>query len=93
MQPILRLKFSKNFSQKLAKLKKTNPRSAQKVLTKLELFQQNQKHPSLRLHKLSGNLNNVWSLSVTKDFRLVFTYNNMPYFFNLGTHKEIYKQH
>ena len=86
-----KVKFSSNFSKKLAKLKKVNPKLAKQILIKLKLFQQNPKHQSLRIHKLSGNLKSTWSLSVTKDFRLVFIYSPQPYFFDLGTHAEIYK--
>jgi len=86
-----KLKFSPLFSKKLAKLKRRNPKLANLVKAKLKLYQAYPTHSSLRLHKLSGNLQNAWSLSVTKDFRLLFTFRPEPYFFDLSTHAEIYK--
>ena len=85
------IKFSPLFSKKLTKLKRKNPQLAELVRIKLKFYQKNPTHNSLRIHKLTGNLHNCWSLSVTKDFRLLFTFDPEPYFFDLGTHSEIYK--
>ncbi len=86
------LVFSPDFIKKLKTLRRRNPSLVRKIETQLIRFQANSRHPSLRLHKLKGNLNQVWSLSVTTSFRLVFQKNEREdYFFDLGEHDEIYQ--
>lgn len=37
-----------------------------------ERFRENPLHPSLRLHKLSGKLDGLWSISINKQYRIIF---------------------
>lgn len=46
---------------------------------------------SLRLHKLKGKLKNVWSISIDSDYRMLYIDNDCIYFFDFGTHNQIYK--
>lgn len=49
------------------------PKSIQKKACKCEgLFRENPFHPSLRLHKLKGNLEGLWSISIDRKCRIVF---------------------
>ena len=59
----------------------------------LSLFVKNPKHPSLRTHKLSGRMKNMWSISITMSIRMVYLrINEDSYVFvKIGTHEEIYK--
>ena len=51
------------------------------------------KHPSLRTHKLKGNLVNTWSISVEGNIRLIYTVkNNEAIFFKIGSHDEVYRK-
>ncbi len=86
------LKFSDEFITKVSQIKKRDRRLFLKINKQLELFQKNPKHPSLRLHKLQGNFSQVWSISVTRDFRILFSIKDMYYFFDLGTHADIYQR-
>ncbi|MCT0253810.1 MULTISPECIES: type II toxin-antitoxin system mRNA interferase toxin, RelE/StbE family [unclassified Synechocystis] len=54
-------------------------------------------HPSLRTHKLKGELANVWSCSIDYNYRLLFEFvNNLEdneeaiLLLNLGSHDEVY---
>lgn len=85
------IKFSSNFQKKLLSLYKRDKQLTEKIRKQLKLFQDNPKHPSLRLHKLKGNLQNTWSLSVTMSFRLLFIEDTEYYFFDIGEHDEIYR--
>lgn len=85
------LTFSPTFIKKLKLIKQRNQTLSQKIKKQLESFQASPKHPSLRLHKLSGNLHQVWSISVTKSFRLIYQDNHSYYFFDLGEHSDIYR--
>ena len=88
----MKLAFTIQFNDKLEKIKKSNPEVYIKIKQKLKLFEQNPSHPSLRTHKLKGNLQNTWSISIDKNFRLVFFFDKEQIvFFYLGTHDELYK--
>lgn len=83
--------FSAVFQKKLKTIGKKDLKLFQKIKKQLKLFKNNKKHPSLRLHKLQGNLKNVWSISVDMSIRLLFIdENDTAYFFDLGTHDEVY---
>jgi len=50
------------------------PKVIQQKACKAErLFRQNPFHPSLRLHKLSGKLDGLWSISLDMRHRIVFS--------------------
>lgn len=77
----------------LKKLKKKNPQLIERVSKQLSIFASDQFHPSLRTHKLSGALNNLWSISITKSIRMTCRIdNNTAVFTNLGTHDQVYKR-
>jgi mRNA-degrading endonuclease YafQ of YafQ-DinJ toxin-antitoxin module len=58
----------------------------------LLFFELNENYPSLRNHKLKGGMNELWSISVGMNFRLIyFIEDNEAYFFECGTHDEVYK--
>lgn len=49
-----------------------SPAERGRVLQALGLLDVNDKHPSLRVHLMSGNLKGVWSASVTDSIRILF---------------------
>ena len=73
------------------KLAKKNKQLPQKVKKQLQKFQKNPRHPSLRLHKLEGKMQTVWSISISKNLRLVFAYvEDGILLLNIGSHDEVY---
>ena len=51
----------------------TLPKNIQKKACKKEkLFRENPFHPPLRLHKLKGKLNGMWSISIDMKYRIIF---------------------
>lgn len=87
----MKLKFGPTFEKKLKIINYKDKKLSIKIQKQLKLFQLNHHHPSLRLHKLKGDLKNVWSISVTISFRLLFIEDIEYYFFDMGEHDEIYK--
>lgn len=83
--------FSPTFQKKLKTITRMDKKLADKILKQLKLFQNNPRHPSLRLHKLTGNMKNTWSLSVNMHFRLIFIDDTEFYFFDMGMHDDIYE--
>jgi mRNA-degrading endonuclease YafQ of YafQ-DinJ toxin-antitoxin module len=86
-----RLKFSPGFQKKLAAIHRRDKKLSLKIQKQLKIFLADPRHPSLRLHKLKGELKNVWSVSVDRGFRLLFIDDAEYYFFDLGEHDEIYQ--
>lgn len=85
------IKFSPELLKELKLLRKKNIRLFKKIQKQLVLFQNNPKNNSLRLHKLKGKLENVWSISIDNDCRMLYIDNDCIYFFDFGTHNQIYK--
>ncbi len=83
--------FSPTFQKKLKAISQKDQQLTRKIQKQLRLFQRDPRHPSLRLHKLQGELKDVWSVSVTMSFRLLYTEDAEYYFFDMGEHDEIYR--
>ena len=77
--------FDKIFLNELKSLPAPIQRKSRKTF---HLFRHNPFHPSLRLHKLSGNLDGLWSVSVDRRYRIMmrFVGNGDAVFLSIGTH-------
>lgn len=68
--------------KKLSKIKKRQPVLLEQIKKQLSLFKVNENYPSLRNHKLKGDMDEMWSISVGMNFRMIyFIENNEAYFF------------
>lgn len=85
--------FDTKLVRDLKKLKRKDSRLVDLVLKKLELFKLRQDLPSLRLHKLTGSMRNLWSISINESIRMIFYYvdENIATFIDIGKHEEVYK--
>jgi len=73
------------------KLKQKQPLLFRKIQKQLKTFKENITRPSLRTHKLKGNLTDTWSISIEGNVRLIYSVkNNEAIFFKLGNHDEVY---
>jgi len=87
------IRFSPNFNKKLKEIKKINPKLINKTQKQLKLFQENPKHPSLRLHKITRGVDNSWSISIDMSIRMIYSETEEDfYFFEIGTHEEVYRK-
>jgi mRNA interferase YafQ len=85
------------FKRAFKRLVKKNPKLQDKILVTLELLADNPFTPSLKSHKLTGKLENLWSCSVAYDCRIVYTFKedevtgeNMIILVDIGSHDEVY---
>ena len=77
--------FDKNISKKIKK----NPQLRTKVKKQVELLKENLRHPSLRLHKLSGKRAQEYSFWIEGNLRITFIIiNNEILFTDIITHDE-----
>lgn len=61
--------YNEDFKKQFSSL----PRIIQKkACQKEQLFRENPFHPSLRLHKLKGKLDGLWSISIDMKYRIIF---------------------
>lgn len=90
----MQIEFSPLVLKELKRIKRRDRKLAEKVTKQLSIFKSNPKHPSLRLHKLTGEKEDAWSISITMNFRMIYrTINkNIVYFVDIGTHDEVYKK-
>lgn len=56
------------------------------------IFENSPFDPRLKTHKLSGELDDLWSFSVDYDVRVIFSFveANRVLFVDIGTHQEVY---
>lgn len=77
------------------KIVKREQRLAQAIRNALTLLSDDAFHPSLKTHKLKGNLADSWSCSVEYDLRIIFEFVEHEgaeaiLLETIGTHDEIY---
>ena len=90
----MKAKFSPFVQKTIILIYKKDKKLVEKIQKQILLFESNPKHPSLRLHKLSGNLGNMWSLAITLSMRMVYILvsKETAYFVDIGTHEEVYRK-
>ena len=89
MKPI---KLSPAVLKKLQEIQRSDIKLSNKVQKQLGLFQENPHHPSLRLHKVTKEVENAWSISIDMSIRMLYTETEEEfYFFEIGTHDQVYR--
>jgi addiction module RelE/StbE family toxin len=88
----MKAKFSPLVQKEIIKIRKIDRKLANRIEKQMALFEENPKHPSLRTHKLTGNLSNMRSISITMSIRMVYILieEKRALFVKIGTHKEVY---
>ena len=83
---------SPDLYKELNQISRQNTQLLKRVEKQLVIFQTNHLHPSLRTHKLSGNLKNIFSISIDKNYRMLYLLTDgVAVFFDLGTHDQVYR--
>ena len=81
--------LSAPFQQNLKQFCRKNPALRNKVTRVIQKLLEDPRHPSLRLHKLSGK--GDWSVSLNMRIRLIFRFEGQHIFLlRIGTHDEVY---
>jgi addiction module RelE/StbE family toxin len=84
--------FSSSFKRAFKKKISVDEKLEKLFWKKMEVFSNNPYEPSLRTHKLSGDLEGLWSFSITYDIRVIFTFldKNRVLLIDIGSHEEVY---
>ena len=85
------------FKRSFKRLVKKNPQLQDKILAVLATLGNDPFTPTLKSHKLTGQLEGLWSCSVTYDCRIIFAFKEDPVtqeemivLVDIGSHDEVY---
>ena len=84
---------TKTYIKKLKKFLKKHPNMFKKYEKTIYLLESNPYHPSLRLHKLKGNLNEFYSMSIDMNYRIIIDFviiEDKIFLIDIGEHDEVY---
>lgn len=90
----MKAKYSPLVQKELIKIHKSDGKLSTRIEKQIALFKENPNHPSLRTHKLSGSMKNMWSISITSSIRMVYFLldDGNALFVKIGTHDEVYRK-
>ena len=89
-----RLVFTESYNKRASKWLAKHTALRDQYLKTLQLMELNINHPSLRLHKLSGRLNGLSSVSINVSYRItleLIIQDKDIIMINIGAHDEVYK--
>ena len=85
--------FTQQYNRRAAKFLKRQPDIKNQYTKTLELLEHNPHHPSLRLHRLSGRLEGLQSISTTMNYRITIEMimtDNQIVLINVCDHDAVY---
>ncbi|MGK7944338.1 MAG: type II toxin-antitoxin system YafQ family toxin [Microcystaceae cyanobacterium] len=92
--------WSEGFKRSFKKLTKKNHQLKPKIFDVLSQLAKDPFTPSLKSHKLSGNLGDLWSCSVTYDCRIIFSLSEdgedlaiVILLVDIGSHDQVYRNY
>lgn len=89
----MEIAFSSSFKKAFKKKIKGRKEIEELFWTATALFLEDPFNASLKTHKLSGKLKNLWSFTIEYDLRVIFYFeekNTKAIFVHIGTHDEVY---
>jgi addiction module RelE/StbE family toxin len=88
---LFRVLPKKQFLKTSARLTKRNSSLDPQLSKVLETLENDPFAPSLKTHKLKGNLAGLYACSLTHDLRIIFELiSNTVHLIDIGTHDEVY---
>ena len=85
--------FTESYEKRAKKFIKKHPEVISLYKKTLQVLELNQHHPSLRLHKLTGKLSDLHSISINISYRISLEFileNNEIILINVGSHNKVY---
>lgn len=88
----IKLTWDESFKRAYKKKIKRRPELKELFWKKIELFCNDPFHKSLRTHKLTGKLKDLWAFSIDYDTRLLFEFSDEEnvLLIDFGSHDEVY---
>ena len=91
---MIKLLTTKSYERSLKKFKKQHPEMKDQYFKALSLLEVNPYHPSLRLHKLKGNLQEYYSVSINMQYRIMIDFiiqDDQVILIDIGNHDYLYR--
>ena len=88
-----KLIFTESYEKKAEKFIKKHPELKDKYIKTLKFLEVNPNHPSLKLHKLTGKLSKLYSITINLSYRITIYFiinKNTIIPVDIGTHGEVY---
>jgi len=88
-----RVIYTKSYLKRATKFAKRHPDLLAQYEKALKLLELNPFHPSLRLHRLSGSLSDLHSISINISYRITLEFlieDGKIILVNIGSHDEVY---
>ena len=88
-----RIIYTKSYLKRATKFAKRHPDLLAQYEKALKLLELNPFHPSLRLHRLSGSLSDLHSISIHISYRITLEFlieDGKIILVNIGSHDEVY---
>ena len=85
--------ISNTYKKRVKKFLKKHPDMLKRYAKALAILEVDPFHPSLRLHKLKGNLNEYYSVSINLEYRVVIDFlviDNEMILIAIGSHDNVY---
>ncbi len=93
----MKLVWDSSFRRAFKRRTRNQPRLQDRIFQVLEKLESDPFHPSLKTHKLSGQLSGLWACWVEYDCRIIFAFTHRPdtdeeviALIDFGTHDEVY---
>lgn len=83
-----------SYEKKLLEFRKKHPEMRNKYIKTISLLTTNPYHPSLRLHKLKGDLSEFYSISLNLKYRILLDFiiiDETIILIDIGNHDEVYQ--
>ncbi|MCK4979771.1 MAG: plasmid stabilization protein [Candidatus Delongbacteria bacterium] len=90
---MVKIIYTKPYIRKAVKFLKKHPDLKGQYEKTFKLLKINPYHPSLRLHKLTGNISKFYSVSINITYRITIEFlikDDKIIPISIGTHKEVY---
>lgn len=88
-----RIAWSPKSIRVFKRIVRQNPQLRPLIEQTLQQLAEDAFHPSLRTHKLTGNLSGIWACSIDYSYRVLFEFVDEEVtilLLNLGSHDEVY---
>jgi len=87
------IRFGEAYKKRLRKFIQTHKDMAVRYEKTIRILQENPHHPSLRLHKLKGNMSAYYSISINIEYRIILDFvilDEVIILLDIGAHDEVY---
>ncbi len=91
---MIKILTTKTYEKSLEKFRKQHLELKNQYVKTIELLEQNPYHPSLRLHKLQGNLQEFYSVSLNMKYRILLDFiiqDDQIILLDIGSHDYLYR--